>query len=355
MRRRGFVGVTVVVVCSLAVVLGAGLAAGSRKQKLRAACRHGLVRDLVHVHPRLLRTTPPAALTSILEVLRRPASSADRLASGEIMRLGYSALWIDYVRLLDTGPGQTRYFLIPGIENPRLPAGCVRTLSPRERRRYESRVRARRAGTVTLEARGKEGLDAQSYTAPAIEAGKTLLVTAGPSNSTFVVSGLAPDGVASVTIATANGNVEAAPVAGNFFLTQTPAGGLAPLTIQWYATDGSLIKTIHIEHLSVLPIKSGPTEIDVSPPAEVVQAAGRQLAEFEQGRTVVAQSGCLACHRLGQAGNAGPGSALTHVGSRLSRHGIKHALLDPTAPMPSFTRLPAARLKALVTFLSELR
>jgi menaquinol-cytochrome c reductase cytochrome b/c subunit len=70
---------------------------------------------------------------------------------------------------------------------------------------------------------------------------------------------------------------------------------------------------------------------------------------------VVAQSGCLACHRLGQDGNHGPGPGLTHIGSMLSRHGIEHALINPSAPMPSFKHLPAAKLKAVAEFLSELR
>jgi ubiquinol-cytochrome c reductase cytochrome b subunit/menaquinol-cytochrome c reductase cytochrome b/c subunit len=69
----------------------------------------------------------------------------------------------------------------------------------------------------------------------------------------------------------------------------------------------------------------------------------------------MAQSGCLACHSIGQSGNRGPGPSLDHVGSMLSRRGIEHALISPTAPMPSFKHLPPAKFKALVTFLSDLR
>ena len=39
----------------------------------------------------------------------------------------------------------------------------------------------------------------------------------------------------------------------------------------------------------------------------VAQAGGAVLAEYEEGRKVVAQSGCLACHKIGDNGNAGPG------------------------------------------------
>jgi len=93
----------------------------------------------------------------------------------------------------------------------------------------------------------------------------------------------------------------------------------------------------------------------IAPPPAVRRAGGHELAEFKLGRAVMAESGCLACHRIGSEGNPGPGPALTHIGSVLSRRAIEHALIDPSAPMPSFKHLPAAKFKALVEFLSELR
>jgi hypothetical protein len=51
----------------------------------------------------------------------------------------------------------------------------------------------------------------------------------------------------------------------------------------------------------------------------------------------------------------GPGPDLTRVGSTLSRAEIKTAVLDPSQPMPSFKRLPAGKLAAIVEFLSLLR
>jgi hypothetical protein len=99
----------------------------------------------------------------------------------------------------------------------------------------------------------------------------------------------------------------------------------------------------------------GPTTIPVEPPSAVARTGGRQLAEFYFGRAVTAQSGCLACHRIGQAGNNGPGPDVSHVGSRLSASRIERAILKPTAPMPSFRYLPKAKLRAVVTFLSLLR
>jgi mono/diheme cytochrome c family protein len=86
------------------------------------------------------------------------------------------------------------------------------------------------------------------------------------------------------------------------------------------------------------------------PPA-VKRAGGRELGEFDAGMQVVAQSGCLACHRIGQQGNPGPGQALTHIGSSLTTRQLEHAIVDPRAPMPSFSHFPPAKLTAVVTFL----
>jgi menaquinol-cytochrome c reductase cytochrome b/c subunit len=98
-----------------------------------------------------------------------------------------------------------------------------------------------------------------------------------------------------------------------------------------------------------------PTAIEMTTPAAVVQAGGRTLAEYEAGKQVVAQSGCLACHKIGDNGNDGPGPNLTNVGSRLPRQGIARTLVNPTAPMPSFKNLPPQKFNAVVAFLSQLK
>ena len=92
----------------------------------------------------------------------------------------------------------------------------------------------------------------------------------------------------------------------------------------------------------------------IQPPPSVVQEGGKRLEEFDLGRTVAAQSGCLACHRIGEAGNPGPGPDLTHVGSRLPGAAIARTLIRPTEPMPSFRNLPKKKFEALVEFLSLL-
>ncbi len=98
-----------------------------------------------------------------------------------------------------------------------------------------------------------------------------------------------------------------------------------------------------------------PTAIELATPAAVKQAGGSTLAEYEAGKLVVAQSGCLACHKIGDNGNAGPGPDLTHIGARLPRQGIARTLVNPTAPMPSFRNLPPQKFKAVVNFLSQLK
>lgn len=101
--------------------------------------------------------------------------------------------------------------------------------------------------------------------------------------------------------------------------------------------------------------RGGPVELTVEPSAAVRHAGGEQLAEFRRGRVVAAQSGCLACHRIGDMGNRGPGANLTRIGSKLSRSRIEHVLVAGPEPMPSFSRLPAAKRRPLVTFLALLR
>jgi len=98
-----------------------------------------------------------------------------------------------------------------------------------------------------------------------------------------------------------------------------------------------------------------PTVIEAATPARVTQAGGAALAEYEAGKKVVAQSGCLACHKIGENGNSGPGPDLSRIASRLPRQGIARTLVNPTAPMPSFKNLPPKKFTAIVNFLAQLK
>jgi menaquinol-cytochrome c reductase cytochrome b/c subunit len=76
---------------------------------------------------------------------------------------------------------------------------------------------------------------------------------------------------------------------------------------------------------------------------------------LEAGQTVANQSGCGACHKFGEAGNATLGPDLTHIGSKLPAPAIERTLRNPTAPMPSYASLPPKKFDALVEYLAALR
>jgi menaquinol-cytochrome c reductase cytochrome b/c subunit len=76
--------------------------------------------------------------------------------------------------------------------------------------------------------------------------------------------------------------------------------------------------------------------------------------EFEAGKLVVAQAGCLACHKIGENGNDGPGPHLTDIGEKLPKAAIRRTLDNPTAPMPSFAGMPEKQKADLVNFLASL-
>jgi mono/diheme cytochrome c family protein len=100
---------------------------------------------------------------------------------------------------------------------------------------------------------------------------------------------------------------------------------------------------------------TGRLEIEVPTPSGVATGGGHALAEYEAGKRAVLESGCLACHRIGSTGNAGPGPDLTEIAGRLPRQAIARTLVAPSRPMPSYRDLPPARFKAIVAFLSELK
>jgi ubiquinol-cytochrome c reductase cytochrome b subunit/menaquinol-cytochrome c reductase cytochrome b/c subunit len=98
-----------------------------------------------------------------------------------------------------------------------------------------------------------------------------------------------------------------------------------------------------------------PNQVDMVAPKTLTAT---EAAVFDRGKIVVGQSGCLACHKIGENGNDGPGPQLTHVGSKLRPDAIASTLRNPTAPMPSFKALAESspqKFKDLVGFLSELQ
>ena len=65
-------------------------------------------------------------------------------------------------------------------------------------------------------------------------------------------------------------------------------------------------------------------------------------------------SGCLACHKLGENGNNGPGPELTHIGQHVPRAAIIRSVEIGVGIMPSFRDLPPKKLNELADFLSSL-
>ncbi len=110
------------------------------------------------------------------------------------------------------------------------------------------------------------------------------------------------------------------------------------------ATIAGILTIIAMGYLTFLGATAGsPNEIDM--------AVAKQ---YEPGKLVMAQSGCLACHKVGENGNGGPGPNLTKVADKLPKAAIRRTLENPTAPMPSYRNLPENKKKDLVNFLAQL-
>jgi menaquinol-cytochrome c reductase cytochrome b/c subunit len=111
------------------------------------------------------------------------------------------------------------------------------------------------------------------------------------------------------------------------------------------ATIAGIFTIAAMAYLTFLGASAGsPNEIDM-----------KVAADLEKGKQVVAQSGCLACHKIGENGNDGPGPELTEIGDKLLPGALRRTLENPTAPMPSFADLPEDKKEALVDFLASLR
>jgi menaquinol-cytochrome c reductase cytochrome b/c subunit len=110
------------------------------------------------------------------------------------------------------------------------------------------------------------------------------------------------------------------------------------------AATAGILTIIAMAYLTFLGATAGtPTEIDL-----------KVAADVEAGKEVAAQSGCLACHKIGENGNNGPGPELTHIGERLPRSAIARSLEVGPSIMPSYTNLPPQKFDALTAFLASL-
>jgi menaquinol-cytochrome c reductase cytochrome b/c subunit len=110
------------------------------------------------------------------------------------------------------------------------------------------------------------------------------------------------------------------------------------------ATTAGILTIIAMAYLTFLGASAGtPTEIDLEVAADV-----------EPGKHVAAQSGCLACHKIGENGNDGPGPELTEIGNKLPREAIARSLEVGPGVMPSYQNLSPKKFEELTAFLASL-
>jgi len=113
------------------------------------------------------------------------------------------------------------------------------------------------------------------------------------------------------------------------------------------ASIAGVMTIIAMAFLTFLGANAGaPTEIDM-----------KVAPEFEPGKLIAADSGCLACHQIGENGNNGPGPKLTEVGARLNPAAIARSLEIGPGIMPSYSAMAAdepAKFRDLVAFLGSL-
>lgn len=110
------------------------------------------------------------------------------------------------------------------------------------------------------------------------------------------------------------------------------------------ATTAGILTIVAMAYLTLLGATAGsPLQID------------REVApEFEPGKQVAAQSGCLSCHTIDRNGNA-IGPDLSEIGAKLPRAAIARSLRIGPSIMPSYSEMPPEKLEALADFLASLR
>ncbi len=110
------------------------------------------------------------------------------------------------------------------------------------------------------------------------------------------------------------------------------------------ATTAALLTVVAMAYLTFLGATAGaPSEIEM----EVAP-------EFEAGKQVTASQGCLACHKLGDNGNDGPGPELTEIGAQIPREAIARSLEVGPGIMPSYGELSRKQTEDLTQFLASL-
>ena len=113
------------------------------------------------------------------------------------------------------------------------------------------------------------------------------------------------------------------------------------------ATTAGIATIAAMAYLTILGATAGsPTEIDQPAPPGL-----------KRGQEVMASSGCLGCHKVGENGNT-LGPNLTDIGDKLGRDAIARTLVNPTSPMPSYQKFQQQNPKEfdqLVQYVASLK
>lgn len=121
-----------------------------------------------------------------------------------------------------------------------------------------------------------------------------------------------------------------------------------PERIPWkrpIASITGVLVIIAMAYLTYLGAAAGsPSEIDLE-----------TKPQYEQGRQIVAQSGCLACHAIGENGShGGLGPDLTEIGTLVPRLAIKRSIVTGAGIMPSYQDLGEKKLDQVADYLASL-
>lgn len=121
-----------------------------------------------------------------------------------------------------------------------------------------------------------------------------------------------------------------------------------PERIPWkrpIASVSGILVIVAMAYLTYMGAVAGsPTEI-----------AKPTAARYEAGKQLVAESGCLACHSIGENGaHGGLGPDLTHIGSHINREAIKRSVAVGPGIMPSFDGLGEKNLNQVADYLASL-
>ena len=197
---------------------------------------------------RAVATLPPPAVRDRIAALRRPQRASDlppRWFMDSTLRAPlHATVQVDAIRLLRRAPNGDGLYLVPTTERApdmRPSPGCLRTLSPYQREREAKLERRAREYAerlhITVYALGRGGGGtAAAFDPDAYRHGRAAYGSLGRR-----LTGMAPDGVASVGLRFGDGTRQVVPVVGNVWIATAPHASERPRAVLWRAADGHVV------------------------------------------------------------------------------------------------------------------